>query len=207
MSLFVHNNVALWQQEAVGHALHVLANTYRLICMHRVNNDYGISLVEIMTVITIITVLATIAIPNFMKWMPNMRLKSSARGVYSTLQKAKVEAVKRNACIGVRFSTVTVPATGGGYTLFLDDGSGGGAACNGTQDGTELQISTNMVAVDTSLTKATFPTPAGVSQFCFSPSSVTCGSNYGEVVLVNSNARRYRIDVLPSGGLRMTDGS
>lgn len=51
----------------------------------------------------IIGILAAIAIPSFNAWLPGMRLKSAARDVYSNLQKARLQALKENRPVPVRF--------------------------------------------------------------------------------------------------------
>jgi len=79
----------------------------------------GFTLMELMVTIGIIAVASTIAVPNFMAWVPKFRLGSSARDVQSVLQGTRAEAIKDN-------STYTVLINVGSDSLlgFLDDGTG-----------------------------------------------------------------------------------
>ena len=59
--------------------------------------DAGFSLGELITVMGILTVLAAIAIPSFIGWRSKAQLSRAAQDIYSQFQKAKIEAVRRNA--------------------------------------------------------------------------------------------------------------
>ncbi|PLX48030.1 MAG: hypothetical protein C0613_12160 [Desulfobulbaceae bacterium] len=83
-------------------------------------NRCGFSLVELIMVTIVLGVLAAIAVPTMYKWLPGIRLKSAARDVYSSLQKARMDALKENQDVQVRF----VDSADNDY-LYLDmDGSG-----------------------------------------------------------------------------------
>ena len=69
----------------------------------RLNNKHGFSLMELMVVVAIIGIMAAIAIPNFLNWLPNMRLKAAARDLYSNMQKARMQAVKTNKNTAIIF--------------------------------------------------------------------------------------------------------
>ncbi|WP_176371602.1 GspH/FimT family pseudopilin [Desulfosediminicola flagellatus] len=173
----------------------------------RLHNQHGFTFIEIVVVIVIIGVLSVIAIPSFLNWMPNIRLKSNARDLYSDIQNAKLEAAKRSSCIGVRFTTVAFPATGGGYTVFLDNGNGTGTACNGVQDGTETTLRSKTVATRASLVSAS--NMGGPSTVCFAPTTVVCGSQSGNIQLRNNTSRWYRVVISAAGGTSLessTDG-
>ena len=63
----------------------------------------GFTLTEIMVTIAIIAIFASLAVPNFIGWLPNYRLRSGAEDIQSTLQLARVTAIKRNATATVSF--------------------------------------------------------------------------------------------------------
>ncbi len=56
----------------------------------------GFTMLELIIVIAVISVMAAIAVPNFLSWLPQYRLKSAARDLYSNLQRAKIGAIKSN---------------------------------------------------------------------------------------------------------------
>jgi len=79
--------------------------------------DAGFTLVEMLVVISIMAVTAAIAIPAFAVWLPNYRLKSAARDLYSNLQLAKLGAVKENKSWAVVFDQGVNP---GKYQIVSD---------------------------------------------------------------------------------------
>jgi type IV fimbrial biogenesis protein FimT len=63
----------------------------------------GFTLWEMMTAIGIIAVISTIAMPNFLGWIPKYRLGSATRDLLSALQYARLTAVKHNVDVQVKF--------------------------------------------------------------------------------------------------------
>ena len=63
----------------------------------------GFSFVELMVVIALIGLLSAVALPSFLRSLPEKRLKNAARNLYVDLQKARLQAVKENRKVTVRF--------------------------------------------------------------------------------------------------------
>ena len=58
--------------------------------------ESGFTLTELMIAIAIIGILTSIAVPAAINYLPEYRLKSAARDLYSNLQSAKLSAVRSN---------------------------------------------------------------------------------------------------------------
>ncbi len=95
-------------------------------------NQKGFTVIEMAVIGAIVAVLAMIAIPNFQIWVGNQRLRNSVAQLEGDLQTARLTAINRNVPVTVLFNQA-----GSSYTVFIDDGSGGGTARNLAQDGTE----------------------------------------------------------------------
>lgn len=69
-----------------------------------IKNEQGFSFAELMTVIAIVGILSAIALPNFLRSLPEKRLKNAARNLYADLQRARLLAVKENRRVDVLFN-------------------------------------------------------------------------------------------------------
>ena len=70
--------------------------------MHK---NSGFTLTELMVTIAVVAILASLAVPNFIGWLPNYRLQSGAEDIQSILQLARITAIKENATATVTFNT------------------------------------------------------------------------------------------------------
>ena len=81
--------------------------------------DSGFTITELMVTIAVIAILASLAIPNFIAWLPNYRLQSGAEEIQSTLQLARFTAIKENETATVLFDIAneSYRASVGGQTF------------------------------------------------------------------------------------------
>lgn len=82
-------------------------------------DEKGFTLVEIIMVTVIIAIMTAFAVPSFLSWLPNMRLKAAARDLYGAAMKTKGEAVKRNVNCALTFNQ-PIGATTYAYIVFAD---------------------------------------------------------------------------------------
>lgn len=80
----------------------------------------GFTILEVMIVITILAITMAIAIPGFIGWLPDNRLKGAARDLYSNMQLAKMGAIKANADWAIVFNDPNHAQNS--YTIYSDDG-------------------------------------------------------------------------------------
>ena len=150
-----------------------------------------------------IGILAAIAFPNFISWLPNMRLNGAARDLHGTIMRAKVEAAKCNRNCTLVFNQVIGGVTFA-YVLFVD--------CNGNSEydvGESILVQQQWPqGVGLSLPTTTFPlNDDGLKSISFKPNSIPTGNGAsfanGTAMLTNTNGRTKSIIVNRSGNVRI----
>jgi prepilin-type N-terminal cleavage/methylation domain-containing protein len=83
-------------------------------------NNKGFTMAEVVVTIAILGIMATIAIPSFISWLPRHKLQTSVRQIYDDLNLAKMEAVRRNTDVFIKFYPDTET-----YSVILDSDNSG----------------------------------------------------------------------------------
>ncbi|MDY0190195.1 MAG: GspH/FimT family pseudopilin [Desulfuromonas sp.] len=156
----------------------------------------GFTLLEIIIVLAILAISAAILAPSIRDWLPSYQINGAARELFSNMQKAKSEAVKLNTNIGISFETVVFPATGGSYTAFVDDGSGGGTAGNAVQDGTESFLFKVEMPTSCSLISASFRATKNTG---YNSRGLVLGNRIGTAIIRNTRNRWQKMTLSNSG--------
>ena len=141
----------------------------------------GVTLIELIVVMVIIGILAAFLAPNIGAWLPNLRLRSAARDIVSTMRTAQMKAVSTNMTYRVSF-TQTPPS----YVLQYENPPAG---------------SENWITEGAS---QAFPSGVSISAITiagnnavFNPNST---SSSGSVTLQNSKGTQRRLTLTPSTG-------
>lgn len=165
----------------------------------------GFTLVEVMIVITIIGIIASIGVPNFLNWLENNQLRDASQDLLSNAQHAKFEAIKRNRNVVITFAPVAcapaIPEPGGNYTIFVDDGSGGGTAGDNIRQPNETLLRQETMRRKIGLCNVAFAFPA--NPIGFNQTGRPLGLNGGTVTLRNENGRSYTLTLTATGNLAL----
>ncbi len=113
--------------------------------------DKGFTLLEVIVVIAIIGIVSAIAIPNYMSWVSDMRMKAAVRDLKSDMNTAKLRAIRENASVSMVFQTAT-----SSYEIFVDNGAGGGVANNWVRDGGEIRLNLATLPAGVTLPEVVF---------------------------------------------------
>jgi len=97
----------------------------------------GLTMVELIVVIALLSIIAAVGIPNYLNWLPDIRLKGAARNLKSDLLQAQQQAIRQNASVAILFNP-----GGNQYDIFLDNGAGGGTPNDCIQNGSEAVMKT-----------------------------------------------------------------
>ncbi len=116
----------------------------------------GFTLIELMIVIAIITIVSAIAAPNLIGFLAGARLKSAATELQSTMQMARLKAVKERSNVVVTFDADNNSQVDDKYKAFVDDGAGGGTADNWIQDGSEETVRSVTMEPDVNMYEVIF---------------------------------------------------
>ena len=95
------------------------------------NNAFTI--LELAVAIAIATILAGFALPSMINWQNSSRLRGAAVNLVGDLEMAKLRAIRENSPVVAQFSAE-------GYTIFVDNGAGGGTAGDWVRNGEESLV-------------------------------------------------------------------
>lgn len=173
------------------------------------NRLQGFTLVEVMFVIAVIGILSAVAIPTYLTWLPDMRLKATARDVYSTFQKTRLDAIKTNRDLAIVFnplnntySICSDPGVDGIWSTV--DGSNTVLQVNNfTQAGYGIGYGNGGITGLNSVTKTAMP----ANSVSFNNNVLVLNSrgtgNNGYIYLQNQNNRVYAVGSTSRGAIRL----
>jgi prepilin-type N-terminal cleavage/methylation domain-containing protein len=174
----------------------------------------GFSLIELMIVIAIIAIVTAISSPYLITYIYSSKLDSAVRDLQSTMQYARLRAVRENADVVVTF---TIGAGNSGtYTAFVDDGGttgSGGIAGNWSKDGDEATVRSGTMPNNVDMYRVTFSGGGGLN-ISFNGRGRPNGPGSARMRIASQNrykrvsvsiAGRPGIDISRDGGVNWVD--
>jgi type IV fimbrial biogenesis protein FimT len=108
-------------------------------------HNAGFTFTELMVVIGIFAILSAIAVPNFLSWRTDAKLRGAVSNLKADLNLARLSAAREGQALAVTFET-------GLYQIFFDNGSGSGTADNWLPDGDEKMVRNRRLPAGITLT-------------------------------------------------------
>jgi type IV fimbrial biogenesis protein FimT len=107
----------------------------------------GFSVLELVVAVAIVAILASVALPSAISWQRSHRLRGVATNLLADLEAAKMRAVRENSLVAVVFAADR-------YTIFVDNGAGGGVAGDWTRNGQESLVQQRILPTGTTIAMA-----------------------------------------------------
>jgi type IV fimbrial biogenesis protein FimT len=170
------------------------------------HRQHGFTLIEMAVTVSVLGLLLAAAAPSITDWLRNSRIRSVATSVQTGLQKARMEAIRRNQ--PVRFSLVTdaCALSNGGvaWVVSLNDPSGKCAETNKDADPMIIDKSSSAIGSSTVVVAADSDSVSfnGFGQVTGAAPITTIGIDN---VADGNNYRDLRIAVGSGGTVRMCD--
>ncbi|MBW1956467.1 MAG: GspH/FimT family protein [Deltaproteobacteria bacterium] len=161
--------------------------------------DAGITLAEVMVVIAIVGILMAIAVPNWLSWRAKAKINGALTNLRGDIEMTKLRAIRENAHVTILFSSDA-------YTVFIDNGAGGGTASNWVRDGGEILLKNRQLAagVRINMGATTFPVrPTGSTTKGLRFNGRARPSSLGTVVLADTRGEIRKIVVNLPGRARI----
>ena len=145
----------------------------------------GFTLAELMVVLGIIAIISAFAIPGLISWIPKQKLGSASRDVLSTIEGARMRAVRDRVSVGIEFTDATT------YRVWIDNGAGAGTADDAVWHTDERIIRNGVMPAGITITAATF---GGSASFRFNSQGYPIGTGNnptgGTVTVTNTKDTR-----------------
>jgi type IV fimbrial biogenesis protein FimT len=152
-------------------------------------NSSGFTLIEVIIAIAVFAILATVAIPNYIGWLPKRHLRSSIIDVQSAINLARFTAIRENTDVVLTFDTAAES-----YLAYIDTDE------DGSQDAGERTVRSKGMSPGINLESTDFD---GDELIFNSRGLIENNINTGDMVLTNKNGDGRTITLTITGMSRI----
>jgi prepilin-type N-terminal cleavage/methylation domain-containing protein len=170
----------------------------------------GFTIIELLITFVILGIVTAIAIPGFSRWLPDSRLKSATRDVFSNFQLAKLTSIRSNSYCAITFKQV-IGGINYDYAVYAD--SDKDLEYDAGEDIITKVLWTDYKDVSFDLTQGggdglTFTNnDDGLPSIAFTPDGLpknnSGGFGAGSVFLTNPNGKATQVVVSSAGNIRI----
>ena len=155
--------------------------------------DSGFTILDVIIVFAVIGILLAIAIPGIIRWLPDYKLRAEGRNLLSTMQLARLRAVKENAHVVALFDT-----DNNSYEVFVDNND------SWTRDVGESIVTNSSIPAKINMYEASFS--GGVPRVRFDGRGFPNGAG-GHVYLLNINSKyiALRLSIVGHSRIEISD--
>lgn len=154
----------------------------------------GFSLVELLIGIAIMAILLSLAMPSFQTWLQNSQIRNAAEAIQNGLQRARAEAVGRNANVEL------VLGADSSWVVQLTDGTD-----IETRSGNEGSKDVTVAITPAGATIVTFTNFGGVAAANGDGSAPFTRVDLDSSVLAATDSQELRVTIGLGGNVRMCD--
>lgn len=154
----------------------------------------GFSLIELLVGIVILAILMSLAMPGFQTWLQNSQIRNAAESVQNGLQRARAEAVGRNA--NVEF----VLGAGSSWVVQLHDGTD-----IESRSASEGSGNVTVAVIPVGATTVTFNNFGGIAVANGDASAPFTRVDLDSSVLDAADSQELRVTIGLGGNVRMCD--
>lgn len=154
----------------------------------------GFSLIELLIGMVIMGILLSLAMPSFQTWLQNSQIRNAAESVQNGLQRARAEAVGRNANVEFVFGA------GSSWVVQLTDGTDIEA-----RSSNEGSPNVTVAVTPAGATKVTFTNFGGLAAANGDGSAPFTQVDFDSPVLSAGDSQELRVTIGLGGNVRMCD--